>query len=870
MTAAAVSPKTTSKYLVDVEWSPYGQGGPGHVDLAQAKHTYVTVEADSDHEATLLAAQMANYEGTNPIANRPDGMVTRTTILQMEAKTSLLEGWRPTRGMFEPGRPTLDPRVFDGDRMHPEIRQSVLAALDGFWRPRYGNWAYWAKPYLAGSGASHWWDSDADMDILVGVDLDRLRKVRPKNQDVSDDDIVAHLDHELKEELDPQTVSLNGFTTTYFVNAGSYDIRAIKPYAAYDLVADDWVVHPPVLPPDWGPHYIPDDVWRQCEQQAREAEAVLALLDPASRHQACVALFDHWHSWRHLAYTEHGKGWLDTGNINWQFLSQRPDRLLQRLYAIKHEAQPGDQAVQQVPGVQAALGVLQGESVFGWPSTTLSDVQVRGTSGVSRTAEGRNREANLQGLWPEATGIGVSRASVSSLSVGMASPASVQSGAQGAAASDRARTTVGEVRSDTRAVRRDVDAAGWALRDVPDDRTSVRGSLSYDGSSSGHPVHPLQHRSRFVGGQSGGSVEDGASGRGVPRGIEKHNPAFTVTAARVQFSDGTLPGQRVIFAEDAEGNEIGFVRFTEPGVASDFKANPAALRINQIKVDEAYQRQGIATALMNEVLRRYPGIEVEHSKLSDDGSHFRDTYEPAARARFGTLHIAGPVSDRIPQAMRRMIPDRLLSEPRPVVLDRPAEDDLKRLPGDVRNALVAAMHALEDGKANVEAKTRALAGAFTVRLTAAWRAVLYIGQDLFWHCFAVVDHDYGEVQRRFSMLKGASPVQETEVKCPNPQHYDGDGLNPLVWDEANGYQHNDGSCGHEDGSVVSDWVRPLGYVKQVRNMEPGETIPGQRSFSGEDEAIEEIVPGPKYVKVTTDAEEPNTYAFTPKTRLVAQ
>ncbi|MFE4863207.1 GNAT family N-acetyltransferase, partial [Streptomyces sp. NPDC056670] len=47
--------------------------------------------------------------------------------------------WLPHDHFFEPTKPGLDPRLFDGDRMHPEVRQHLLSLINSLWAPRYGD-----------------------------------------------------------------------------------------------------------------------------------------------------------------------------------------------------------------------------------------------------------------------------------------------------------------------------------------------------------------------------------------------------------------------------------------------------------------------------------------------------------------------------------------------------------------------------------------------------------------------------------------------------------------------------------------------------------------------------------------------------------
>lgn len=293
------------------------------------------------------------------------------------AKAATLDSWRPTRGMFARGQDTLDPRLFDtqSQEMLPSVRKAVLDTLGAYWSPQYGQWQDWAKVYLAGSGASYWWDSDADLDILIGVDLDRLRQARPANKEVADSEIIAHLNKGLQTDLRPTTTDFLGFEATWFINGDAYDIEVIHPYAAFDITADEWVVKPPVLPANWGPDSIPEETWRRCEQAARSAQEVLSLPEP-ERTAAGVIYFDWVHEGRRAAYSASGGGWLDPGNVIYQYLTQHPERLLRRLYLCKHpEEATGADAIEKV----AATGISYEHTAAG---TTNMIVAVDGQTPI--------------------------------------------------------------------------------------------------------------------------------------------------------------------------------------------------------------------------------------------------------------------------------------------------------------------------------------------------------------------------------------------------------------------------------------------------------------------------------------------------------
>lgn len=240
----------------------------------------------------------------------------------------------PTAGMFSRGKPTLDPRVFDSTNdMLPEVRLGVIGLLDEFWRPKYGEWQEWAAVYYAGSGASYWWDSDRDLDVLIGIDKNALDAARPQNIAVTETEVCAHLDRELKDVLDPTTTTWMGFTTTFYVNPGSYDIRNIKPYAAYQVSAGTWAVPPFKPPADWGPQSFPEEWWRRAEALANHITDLMDEPEPGRTYEG-VALFDALHAGRQRAYSPQGDGLVDWGNVIWQVLSAWG--VLQDLYHLKH------------------------------------------------------------------------------------------------------------------------------------------------------------------------------------------------------------------------------------------------------------------------------------------------------------------------------------------------------------------------------------------------------------------------------------------------------------------------------------------------------------------------------------------------------
>jgi GNAT superfamily N-acetyltransferase len=252
--------------------------------------------------------------------------------------------WLPHDHFFAPGKKDLDPRLFDdGERMHPEVRQYLMSLLNGFWAPRYGDsWQTWARVYLAGSEASHWY-GNGDLDILIGVDYDRAREHAPALARLSDTEIDDRLNDELRQGLNDDHRLLPGpdghetgpWENTWYVNPGSYDITTLKPYAAYDITRDQWAVEPVQVPDDFGPESLPESTWDVFDALTKLIKAIGELPDGA-REREGAALYDYLHADRHSAFGPDGSGLYDPGNAVWKALDKAPGKPLQQLIDWKH------------------------------------------------------------------------------------------------------------------------------------------------------------------------------------------------------------------------------------------------------------------------------------------------------------------------------------------------------------------------------------------------------------------------------------------------------------------------------------------------------------------------------------------------------
>lgn len=241
----------------------------------------------------------------------------------------------PTRRLFGPTY-GLDRRLFDGDHLKPDVRRYILETLADFWKPKHGvGWGEWAIVYLAGSEASEWTSEERignnDFDVLIGVDYDKFRGNRGNAAEpYTDQEITDELNADFK-LLNAQTAQayipvdgkLEGpLSNTWYVNPDSYDIRKIKPYAAYDVSHDRWAVKPPHLP-KWDISQFPEGpaLVAECQAVSAYVRAILNMPEPY-RTQQGYALWHHLHSDRSRAFSGQGEGWYDPGNVIEKWLDQ--------------------------------------------------------------------------------------------------------------------------------------------------------------------------------------------------------------------------------------------------------------------------------------------------------------------------------------------------------------------------------------------------------------------------------------------------------------------------------------------------------------------------------------------------------------------
>jgi 2'-5' RNA ligase len=255
--------------------------------------------------------------------------------------------WLPHDRFFGPGHHDLDPRLFDSTHLKGPWRRALLGLVNrAFADYTYrdpASWQRWARAYLAGSQASHWYGNN-DLDVLVGIDYAAFRRAQPRYRAMSDREIDEMLNARAHEVCDPArwfTIGgehLGPWDSTVYVNADSYDIRRIKPYAAYDLSEDRWAVEPVKIADDFGPDKLPGADFLYARSLASQVRALKKL--PSGQAQALgAALYDKLHGERHDAFSGQGGGLFDVRNVAWKYLALHPEKPMEKLVAWKRGEQ---------------------------------------------------------------------------------------------------------------------------------------------------------------------------------------------------------------------------------------------------------------------------------------------------------------------------------------------------------------------------------------------------------------------------------------------------------------------------------------------------------------------------------------------------
>jgi hypothetical protein len=132
---------------------------------------------------------------------------------------------------------------------------------------------------------------------------------------------------------------------TGYVNSGAIDIRLLNPYAAWDLIHDDWTVRPPELP-SWGPESFPQGpaLFQEARGLIAQVRAILRLPEPF-RAQEARRIWAYIHEGRKADFSPEGLGWQGTGNVLEKALDQASGDLVGKLKAAVYDGEQGPQAL---------------------------------------------------------------------------------------------------------------------------------------------------------------------------------------------------------------------------------------------------------------------------------------------------------------------------------------------------------------------------------------------------------------------------------------------------------------------------------------------------------------------------------------------
>lgn len=281
--------------------------------------------------------------------------------------------WLPNGRYWGPNSPQNDQRLFDGDKLRPEVREDILRRVGKFFDGNgYRNWIKWTRVYFAGSEAAKWAPFNGDFDVLIGIDWPRFRQENPQHRGESDLQVATTMTDGLWKQANVKDYyftladgrKVGPFDRTFFVNAQAWDISKLHPYAAYDVTEDTWAVSPLKVPDDWSAEKLPESYWDYAEAVAKEIQAI-GKLPPEERGRMARNLWEEIHTHRSDAFADGGKGIFDLSNVIEKYLDQHPKKLWDKLRDWKRGAPvPGVASMASLTSIfrEAAVRNLDKES----------------------------------------------------------------------------------------------------------------------------------------------------------------------------------------------------------------------------------------------------------------------------------------------------------------------------------------------------------------------------------------------------------------------------------------------------------------------------------------------------------------------------
>ncbi len=255
----------------------------------------------------------------------------------------------------------LDPRLFRSGKLDPSVRAAILQLLLNHLNAKYTGAEAWSVAWLAGSGVSYQWAANrepGDLDCLVGIDFPRFRESNSSYRGLSDKEISELMNEGFRESLHPKTeLFLGTFELTFFVNVRT-NILDIKPYAAYSLTDDQWVVAPSPTAQEFVPEWeqlVNNDrtdtiniltkfvsAKNRYEQATNDALKANARSEMRLAYSQGLSLYEALHGGRSAAFSPSGEGYSDIANYRWQ--SGKRTGAVQAIRSMKKEMEALDDA----------------------------------------------------------------------------------------------------------------------------------------------------------------------------------------------------------------------------------------------------------------------------------------------------------------------------------------------------------------------------------------------------------------------------------------------------------------------------------------------------------------------------------------------
>lgn len=152
-------------------------------------------------------------------------------VVSMSPEPELHSG---ASGYFDAPQKELDPHLFTGTEIKPDVRKWLVDTLYTFWDTKFRAASEWSTVWIAGSGITYQWAGNrgnGDLDVLIGIDFVDFFRHNPDYLGFSSKEMGNIINTQLKAELWPRTdltnINLNG---QMWVENGSLPKNQINSY----------------------------------------------------------------------------------------------------------------------------------------------------------------------------------------------------------------------------------------------------------------------------------------------------------------------------------------------------------------------------------------------------------------------------------------------------------------------------------------------------------------------------------------------------------------------------------------------------------------------------------------------------------------